>query len=89
MILFQDDDGFDRYSHRWTVILLSIFIVALSAKQYVGMFDHFNRFRQASIHNQVCLLNVFHPRASNQHKKLTWKIIVGLIPPIPVSTSPI
>ncbi|CAF0824263.1 unnamed protein product [Didymodactylos carnosus] len=31
----QDDDMFDRFSHRWTVIVLAIFIIAISAKQFV------------------------------------------------------
>ena len=32
----QDDDVYDRYSHRWTVILLGVFTIAVSAKQFVG-----------------------------------------------------
>ncbi|CAF1212564.1 unnamed protein product [Adineta ricciae] len=32
----NDDDVYDRYSHRWTVILLGFFAIALSAKQFVG-----------------------------------------------------
>ncbi|CAF1404491.1 unnamed protein product [Rotaria magnacalcarata] len=32
----NDDDVYDRYSHRWTVILLGVFIIAISAKQFVG-----------------------------------------------------
>jgi len=32
----HDDDVYDRYSHRWTIILLGVFIIAISAKQFVG-----------------------------------------------------
>lgn len=32
----NDDDVYDRYSHRWTIILLGVFIIAISAKQFVG-----------------------------------------------------
>ncbi|UJR09212.1 hypothetical protein I4U23_013460 [Adineta vaga] len=32
----NDDDVFDRYSHRWTVILLGFFAIVLSTKQFVG-----------------------------------------------------
>ncbi len=40
---FQDDDVYDRYSHRWTILILAVFIVAVSAKQFVGTFDLFFR----------------------------------------------
>ncbi len=43
MIFFfvtQDDDVYDRYSHRWTIILLGVFIIAISAKQFVGMLSN-------------------------------------------------
>jgi hypothetical protein len=38
---FQDDDVYDRFSHRWTIILLGVFILAISAKQFVGMWQVF------------------------------------------------
>ncbi|CAF1504642.1 unnamed protein product, partial [Didymodactylos carnosus] len=32
----EDDDAYDRFSRRWTILLLAVCIIAVSAKQFVG-----------------------------------------------------
>jgi hypothetical protein len=32
----HDDDSVDRYNHRYTVIILAVFVFLISSKQYFG-----------------------------------------------------
>ena len=32
----HDDDAIDRYSHRYTVMVLAIFVFLIASKQYFG-----------------------------------------------------